>query len=273
MRARTVDQPPGTVGTIHVRGRDLYVRQVGDGFPLLLMNGLGLPLEMWAHLEPHLPNSRLIEVDIPGSGRSAATRPPLTMYSYARMVRHLLDALEIPAADVLGLSFGGMIAQQLAIDSPRRVRKLVLASTSCGWGGVPSNPLLWSSIFLDGPNGSAQRADPGDLVDHGRRPRSTYTLLRQEFGVHGARLPNPRAYAHQILAASAWSSLPWLRGVEHEALVIGGSADALISPANTCLLTAWLPNARSHLVPSGGHLCILDRAAEVGPAIERFLSG
>lgn len=273
MRAKTAEQPHETVSKIRVSGRDLHVRQVGEGFPLLLMNGLGLPLEMWGRLEPHLTHSRLIEVDMPGSGRSAATRPPFTMYSYARLARRLLDVLDISTADVLGLSFGGMIAQQLAIDAPNRIRKLVLASTSCGWGGVPSNPLIWSSTLLDAQTGRAQRANPVNNGYHRPGRQSSYTLLRNELGVHGARLPHPRAYVHQILAATTWSSLPWLATVKHEALVIGGGTDALIPAANTCLLTAWLPNARSHVVPSGGHLCLLDRAPEIGPVIERFLSG
>lgn len=267
MHATIADRSRAVINTIEVGGRDLFVRRVGNGFPLLMINGLALPLDRWAPLEPRLHGSELIEVDLPGSGRSAANRPPLTMWSYARMVRGLLDVLEIDAADVLGLSFGGMVAQQLALDSPSRIRKLVLASTSCGWGGVPSNLLSLSTKLYeqalkcthpaDDPNERWSRGDPGR------------TQARQATG-----LPfHPRAFAHQIVAASTWSSLPWLARLQHEVLVVAGTSDPLVPALNATVLTSWLANARLHLVTSGGHLCVLDRADEMGSVIERFLSG
>jgi pimeloyl-ACP methyl ester carboxylesterase len=250
---------------IEVDGRPLNVAQRGDGPPLLLLNGIGLPLQLWTRLEPHLSDFRLVEVDLPGSGGSPPERAPVTMSGYAALIRGLLDALGIDSADVLGLSFGGMVAQQLAIETPSRVRRLVLASTSCGWGGVLSNPLMLPDTLLDGLAGPPTT----DRRRVGRR--SSYGLLRAEFGANGSRLPRPRAYLRQLVAASMWSSLAWLPSVQIPTLIVAGSADLVVPVANAYLLAGWLPRGHVHLVDGGGHLCPLDQPAEVGPVVAEFL--
>src|SRR4029077_17213121 len=79
-----------------------------------------------------------------------ARKAVLTMPKFAALARGLLDRLDIARADVLGLSFGGLVAQQLAHDAPTRVRGLVLVSTLRGLGGVPSNPASWGNAMLSG---------------------------------------------------------------------------------------------------------------------------
>jgi len=267
VRANSPDQRIVTEGVIRLGSRELFVRRVGqDQPPLLLINGLGLPLDMWARLEPQLTGSTLVEVDLPGSGRSAGARAPLTMYSYARLLTQLLDILDVPTADVLGLSFGGMVAQQLAVDAPGRVRKLILASTSCGWGSLPTNPLSWTASALEAHPARSSR--PGEAtVPTGQ---ASDALWGDES--NAGRLPKARGYLHQVLAASTWTSLPWLAGVRQETLVIAGTADALVPAANAAQLPALLPNARSHLIEGGGHLCVLDHAGQAGSLIAAFLA-
>ena len=135
---------------IQVDGRKLFVRCSGTGPPVLLLTGMGMSLAAWTPFLRHLRGFECIEVAVPGNEGSVARRPVLTMPKFAALARGLLDRLDIARGDVLGLSFGGLVAQQLAYDAPTRVRGLVLVSTFCGLGGVPSNPASWWNAMLSG---------------------------------------------------------------------------------------------------------------------------
>jgi pimeloyl-ACP methyl ester carboxylesterase len=187
------------------------------------------------------------------------------MPKFAALARGVLDRLDIARADVLGLSFGGLVAQQLAYDAPTRVRGLVLASTSCGLGGVPHNPASWCNAMLSGvwsPSGGQ-----GPL----RLALRWSQVVQRELGAGWATGPRLGGLAEQIAAASLWSSLAWLPRLTQETLVITGTADALVPAANASILACRMPRAQIHRVHGGGHMCLLDRAAEVGPVVSAFL--
>src|SRR5438132_7971459 len=120
----------------------LRVRIRGSGSPLLLVMGIGGNIEMWDPLVDALDGFETIAFDAPGTGESSRPWRPLWMTGLARVGERLLDALGYRQADVLGVSFGGGVAQQMALQAPHRVRRLVLASTSCGLGSIPGNPLV-----------------------------------------------------------------------------------------------------------------------------------
>ena len=186
------------------------------------------------------------------------------MPRFAALARQLLDRLDIARADVLGLSFGGLVAQQLARDAPTRVRGLVLVSTSCGLGGVPSNPASWWYAMLSGVWPTSGGQGPQRLVRRWSR------VLLRELGAGWAAGPGLGGFAEQIAAASLWSSLPWLPRLTQETLVITGTADPLVPAANASILASRMPRAQIYRVHGGGHMCLLDRAAEVGPCCRRL---
>jgi pimeloyl-ACP methyl ester carboxylesterase len=129
--------------TVSVRGLEIFVRERGRGFPLLIINGIGANVDMLVATETALAReSRTIVFDAPGTGRSSTPILPLPIVSVAHVASELLDELGHPQADVLGFSHGGLVAQELARISPERVRRLALVSTACGWGSHFGDPAV-----------------------------------------------------------------------------------------------------------------------------------
>jgi pimeloyl-ACP methyl ester carboxylesterase len=259
---------------IQAGGLRLAVRERGSGHPLLLVNGLGGNVDMWGPAQERLSErASTIAFDAPGTGRSQTALVPMPIPAVARLIVGLLDGLDIERADVLGYSWGGLAAQQLAVAAPERVRRLALAGTSCGWGGVPGDlralallatPLRYysqtfyelTSHLLDGTGGSG--GDDGHSRAHAEARR--------------ANPPSLRGYWSQVLAGTAYSSLPWLHRVQAPTLVVAGLRDRLVPPANGVLLARELPNSRLVRVPGEGHLLLFDRASAALPSLADFFA-
>ena len=123
----------------------------GRSRPLLLVNGIGANVEMWTPFRRALGDRCTVAFDVPGTGNSSTPLRPLTMRELGRVATGLLDALELRDVDVLGYSFGGAIAQEMARADDGRIAHLVLAATTCGWGTVPGDPLSLARDALTGP--------------------------------------------------------------------------------------------------------------------------
>jgi poly(3-hydroxyalkanoate) depolymerase len=256
---------------VRVDGDLLRVSVRGEGRPLLLVMGLGGNIEMWDPLERAL-NARGVQTiayDASGTGDSPVRWVPLRMPGLARQAARVLDTLAQPTADVLGVSFGGAVAQELALANPHRVRRLVLAATACGIGGVPGNPLslallatplrYYSPAFL--------RRTAGVLYG----PTTNGHLLREQLNARRARPPTMWGYFSQLAAGVGWTSLPWLHRIRTPTLVLSGGADPIVPPVNGRILAARIPKARLEVVPNAGHLLLLDHADSCAATITEFL--
>jgi poly(3-hydroxyoctanoate) depolymerase len=256
---------------VSAAGLRLRVGRVGVGRPLLLITGIGANLDMWAPFARLVKDRELIAFDPPGAGLSQRPRCPLRMQGLARVVRELLDALGVERVDVLGYSFGGGLAQELARRAPDRVRRLVLCATAPGLGGIPPRPL--AALMLATP---ARYYHPRLLaltVPHiagGRTARDRGALSAQA-GARLLRPPGPVGYAYQLYAVAGWSSLPWLHRVPHPTLIVAGEDDPSVPLLNARLLAARLPNSRLHVVKRGGHLFLLDEPENLVGPITAFL--
>jgi poly(3-hydroxyoctanoate) depolymerase len=248
-------------------------RQRGEGRPLLLITGIGANLDMWAPFARLVPERDLVAFDAPGVGLSQRPRRPLRMRELARIVRELLDALALEQVDVLGYSWGGGLAQELARREPERVRRLILCATAPGLGGVPPRPV--AALMLATP---ARYYHPRLLemsLPHlaGGRTRRDPSVLGAHAAERLARPPDVLGYAYQLYAAAGWTSLPWLHRLRQPALVVGGDDDPSVPVLNARLLAARLPDARLHVVKGGGHLFLLDEPQSAVPQIGAFLDG
>jgi pimeloyl-ACP methyl ester carboxylesterase len=259
---------------IDIGGLRLAVRERGSGHPLLLVNGLGGNVDMWGPAQDRLAlGARTIAFDAPGTGSSQTARVPMPIPAVARLVVRLLDELGLERTDVLGYSWGGLLAQQLAATAPDRVRRLALAGTSCGWGGVPGDlralallttPLRYysqtfyeaTSHLLDGTGGS------GGQDGHSR----AHADARR------AHPPSLRGYWSQVLAGTAYSSLPWLHRISAPTLIVSGLCDRLVPPANGVVLAREIANSRLVLVPGEGHLLLFDPKSAALPALAEFFA-
>jgi pimeloyl-ACP methyl ester carboxylesterase len=253
-------------------GGEIFVRERGDGHPLVMINGLGANTEMWGPSEERLSAvARTIVFDAPGAGRSSTPLWPPSIAGSARIVGDLLDKLGYDRVDVLGFSLGGLVAQQFARQAPRRVRRLALAATGCGWGSMPGTPeaitLLamplryYSRTFSEQTNMLFSAAD---LKLMKRLPALTAARLRYP--------PSLLGYMSQLYAGVSWSSLPWLSSLGVPTLVVHGDADHFVPVANGFQLARLIPESRLHVLGEEGHFIVFDPESAVHPLLEDFFS-
>jgi len=254
-------------------GFRLFVREQGEGHPLLMVNGLGGNVEMWGPAERVLARrSRTIAFDAPGMGRSRKSPVPLPLPTVAKVLCRLLDALGYPRVDVVGYSLGGAMAQQFAHSCPDRIRRLALVGTSCGWGGAPPDATSLAMIAtpLRYLSPTVYKAT-SHLLDGGDRFRDP-ELKRAQARARNSHPPSVIAYAQQFLQGTTWSSLHWSWSLKMPTLVVAGERDRLVPPANGVLLAHRLAHSRLHRLPDEGHLMLFDPRSAALPLLSDFFS-
>ena len=262
-----------TVRTVVVGGQHLRVAvRPGDRTrtPLVLVNGIGASLELLQPFVDALDSSiEVIRFDVPGVGGSPLPRRPYRLSTLARLLARLLDQLGYLTVDVLGVSWGGGLAQQFALCHRDRCRRLVLAATGTGMLMLPGRPRVLARMvtprrYLDPAYAERIAADL-----YGGTMRSDPSRARAL--LHGrTRVGPPRGYLYQLAAGAGWSSLPLLPWIRQSTLLLAGDDDPIIPLVNARIMRRLLPHAELH-VYHGGHLGLLTEAAELAPVVDRFL--
>jgi poly(3-hydroxyalkanoate) depolymerase len=278
LRARANGRPQHSavgdqIRTVTVGGRSLRVAVRGGSPqwpPLLLCNGIGASLEL---LQPFVdaldPRREVVRFDMPGIGGSAAPVIPYHLWTLAPLLSGLLDQLGHQQADVLGMSWGGGLAQQFAVRCPSRVRRLVLVATSPGALMVPGHPRALLRMLT--PRRHRHGYAPGIAGElYGGSVRDDHLLARQL--LHATTRPiRTRGYHYQLLATAGWTSLPLLPLVRQPTLILAGDDDPIIPQLNARILHRLIP--RSELtIYHGGHLDLVTEAGQLAPLVEAFLS-
>ena len=258
-----------TCRRLRINGLRIHAEIYGEGEPLLMHSGLWAEAALWRPMLPYLPGYQVIAFDPPGVGRSDMPSLPLTMSDLATVGTAVLDELGVGSAHVLGASFGGAVAQQMAVCHPDRVRSLVLVSTSFGALGWPGDPVAYLLFML--PNSFTRQRLPrvaGRMF--GGRMRTEPELVSS---LPIRRPGSLQAVMYRMAPLLGWTSLPWLGAIRQPTLIICGDDDPITPRRNHALMAAMIRHARLHTVPGAGHLAMVDSPELVGPVVAEFLGG
>lgn len=234
-----------------VNGINMYYEMEGEGFPLLALPGMGSSLEIWS---PEYRNAlkakyRLLLMDYRGIGRSDAPDVEYSVPMLARDIAELMTAVGITRANIMGLSLGGMIAQELALTWPEKVEKLVLCATHCG-----------TKHYIPIPDRKERKEVEdvyADSIVAGMYPREFIKnnpakiqdiVSRETF----FPLP-PEIFERHYQAARSFDSYERLEELKCPTLILSGAQDLMVNPENSKLLAQLIPQSKLEIIPGGGH--------------------
>ena len=244
----------------------------GSRGTVLLLHGLGSEGQTWAGQAPVLRalDLRGLAPDLPGFGRTPWPGGPVTVARFVDFALQVLDRYAVDAAHVAGISFGGAVALQLALDAPQRVRSLTLINTFAHlrprglgqWAHMLFRSLL---AALLGPHRQAE------LVARRVFPRPEHAAYR-EMLARSIRQADPRVYRGVMRALWAFDARPRLAEIRQPTLVVTGSADTTVDPAVQAELARGIPTARQVVIPGGGHAVIADQREAFNRHWQTFLA-
>ena len=264
-----------TVVTDRVGGRRLRVATWRLGTKsncqsILFFNGIGANIETAAPLANALSDRAFITLEMPGTGNSPDPSLPYNPAVIAWTAACLLDKLGVDRVDVMGVSWGGAIAQHFALQHANRVRRLVLAATTPGVLMVPGELAALAKMF------SPRRfRDPAftrrnfAAIFGGADFEGSDDFKSSHMG--RTRAPTRRGYFYQILAMLGWTSLPFLPMLRAKTLVLMGDADRIVPVVNGRILARCIPKAELKIIPGGGHLFLLSHLSAVAVVLRNFL--
>jgi poly(3-hydroxyalkanoate) depolymerase len=237
--------------------------------PLLFLNGLGANIELAQPFIDALPEPTVVIFDVPGVGGSPTPAMPYRPSTIARLAARLLDRLGFDEVNVLGVSWGGVIAQQFAFQYAQRCRRLVLAATAPGLPMVPGRPSVLLKMLTP-----RRYVDPlhahrvaGDI--YGGLFRRESALVDQT--LRHVRFSSRLGYYMQLAALLGWTSVPWLASMRQPTLIMTGIDDPMIPVINARFMRWLIPDARLELLDCG-HLFLITLAEQSAHIVEAFLT-
>lgn len=260
--------------SIQVNDIDIAYEMAGAGDPLLMIMGITGSKYHWLGFDKKLKlDFMTIAFDNRGVGKSTAPPPPYTMKQMAADAAGLLDALSIERAHVFGVSMGGMIAQELALSHPDRVRSLVLGCTHFGGTGqiMPPPEVIERAFILAGKG--AERAIQDILSVNltpefmKKRPEVVAHLI--QYGLENRMKRD--GFAGQMSAVSDHDTAARLEAIKVPTLVIAGDKDELIPPENSVELAGKIAQARLTLLPGIGHMFWIEAPDDAAHHIAHFI--
>ena len=262
-----------TIEMMQAGGRTLRVahwrlNEPSDHAPVLFFNGIGANIEAVAPLAERLVERAFIMFDMPGTGESPDPAVPYNPFTMSWTATQILDQLGIPEADVMGISWGGAMAQHFALQHPGRTRRLVLAATTAGMLMVPGNPAALTKMA-----NPRRYIDAEFMNEHFMTLYGGMTKRPGSKAQHIGRLkpPSPRGYLYQLIAMMGWTSLPALPFLDKEVLIMMGDEDQIVPLVNGKILKAAIRNSQLEVFAGGGHLFLLTHADESTASLRKFL--
>ena len=237
-----------------------------DHVPLLFFNGVGANIELVAPFAKQLNGRDFIMFDMPGVGGSPDPVIPYNAFTMTKLAKELLVRFGYDVVDVMGVSWGGAMAQHFAMQYPKRTRRVVLAATSAGMIMVPGK---FSAL--------SKMANPRRYIDPNFMAKNFATLYggsTKGASGHMSRIkpPSPVGYVYQLLALAGWTSAPFAPFLfKAKTLILMGDKDNVVPIANGKILNTIIPNSELKIIEGGGHLFLVSQAQETLKLINEFL--
>ncbi len=240
-------------------------RKSGNHLPLLFFNGIGANIEAMAPLAEMLDDRDVITFDMPGVGGSPDPVVPYNALMMARIASLLLEKYELQLVDVMGVSWGGAMAQQFALQYGKQVNRVILAATTAGMLMIPGNPAALIKM-----------ADPRRYIDPSFMKKHFSTLYggaTNGSDDHVSRItpPSKTGYFYQLMAMMGWTSAPFLPFLRKPTLIMMGDDDQIVPIINGRFLNMLIPDSQLVEIKGGGHLFMLSHAEETIAAMRVFL--
>jgi pimeloyl-ACP methyl ester carboxylesterase len=257
---------------LHAASRDVRIAYEvrGIGPPLLLVQGLGYGGRGWGPGADLLAEDFLVvSFDNRGFGASDAPPGPYTVAQLAADAAAVLDAAGLERAHVVGVSLGGMIAQELALAGRERIDRLVLVSTTPGVRGhaMPSRTV---DLMLEAPLLPPEVA-LRQFVENALGPGASGELADRIVAYRTAHPPDPEGWQAQAAAGATFDALERIAAISAPTLVVHGTDDAVVDSRNGELLAESIPGARLELLPGCGHLASWEEPERFAALLREFL--
>ncbi len=270
-----------SVQQVSAAGTEIAWAQLGQGRPLLLLNGTASPMSEW---DPKLlaklaKNRRVIVFDYPGLGESGRAPATINFDNLATWTAEFLAAIGVPKADVLGWSMGGFVVQRMLHNYPSVINKAVLAGTNPGGPKTTLGPKWVQQIDSDPNAGISAYLKTNYPLSRGPQRKGRAFINRLNAAVDTGRYPTSRVpgrtYRAMVKAENPWlrSSANWrdLRSVQVPVLVTTGKSDVVTPAKNSKKINRVLPNAQLKLYRDAGHSFLFQKPKRVARDISRFL--
>jgi len=253
-------------------GVKIYWKESGAGDPLLLIMGLGYTRDMWYRTEPILAQRyRTISFDNRGVGRSDVPPGPYPISTMAADAAAVMDSAGVNRAHVFGISMGGMIAQEFALQYPERVRSLILGCTSHGGPeAVLADAEVVTTLMARGTMSAEDgiRAMVPFIYDASTRRER----IEEDLEIRRRTFPTAAGYFAQVQGIFAFEARSRLPRLKVPTLVVHGESDRLVPPENGRRIAGLIEGARLVMLPRASHIFPTDQPEAAHQAVLRFLS-
>ena len=253
------------------QGAKIYWDEEGQGAPVLLIMGLGAASALWWRTRPALAaRYRTIAFDNRGVGQSDVPPGPYPLAVMASDAAAVLDAAGLERAHVFGMSMGGMIAQEFALQYPNRVLSLILGCTAPGGPhAVRAEPAAVE--VLRARNAMSMEEAEQAFIPFFYDESTPRSRVDEDLVKRRACYPTPVGYAAQLQGIFQWQAYDRLPQITAPTLVIHGKNDRLVPPGNAEVIASRIPGAQLVMIPAANHIFTTDQPEAAHAALLQFL--
>lgn len=242
-----------------------------DAPAVVLVMGLAWPAAMWFRQVPALAETyRVLRMDNRGAGKTGdVPGAPYTVDTMAADCLAVMDDAGVQSAQVVGISMGGLIAQEMALTAPERITSLCLVATHPGIANAVVNPDAMEVLMKRGEMTPQEAAEVS--IPYNYAPGTTRELIEEDWSVRMPLAATNTGYMAQAMGSSQWSGYDRLGSIAMPTMVLHGELDRLVPPANGETIAAQIPGAELVMVPDANHVLTTDQPEQVNKVLLDWL--